>query len=383
MKSIKLKFFSPQVLGCGGELKSTFCLLKGKQALLSSSFGDLKSMETWDIYKKSIERYEKRHKITPKIIAHDIHPEYLSTKYANKLRTLNSELRPIGVQHHHAHIVSCMVENGVKGKVIGVAFDGTGYGTDGKIWGGEFLICDYQDFQRVAHLKYLSLPGGDRAIKEPYRMAVSYLYQTLGRDFQKLKLDFNRRWDKDKIGILLQMIDKSINSPLTSSMGRLFDAISSLIGICDMATYEAQAAIELQQEAEKAVQSPKSKVQSYRYRIKREKGIFIVDPAPMLSGIVEDLKKKVDRSIIAFEFHNTVAEFTLDICRRLKKKTGIDRVALSGGVFQNRLLLDKTLEKLRKNSFTCYTHSRVPATDGGISLGQAVIAAKQYQACSL
>ena len=378
MKAIKLKFFPLQVLGCGGELKSTFCLIKGKQALLSSSFGDLKSMETGDIYKKSIERYEKRHKITPKIIAHDLHPEYLSTKYANKLKTQNSKLQTIGVQHHHAHIVSCMVENGVKGKVIGVAFDGTGYGTDGKIWGGEFLIADYRDFKRVAHLKYIPLPGGDMAIKEPYRMAISYLYQTLGNDFKKLKLDFNRRWDKDKIGILLQMIDKNINSPLTSSMGRLFDAVSSLIRICDISSYEAQAAIELQQEAEKAT-GYRLQATGYKYKIEDEKGVFIIDSRPIILGIVEDMKKKVVKSTIAAKFHNTVVEFTLDVCKRLKKKTGIDRVTLSGGVFQNRLLLDKTLEKLRKNSFTCYIHSRVPANDGGISLGQAVIAASKVR----
>ena len=378
MKAIKLKSSAPQVLGCGGEIKNTFCLTKSKQAFLSQPIGDLKNIETLDIYKKSIERCEKRHKITPKIIAHDLHPEYLSTKYANKLRALNLKLRPIGVQHHHAHIVSCMVENGVKGRVMGVAFDGTGYGTDGKIWGGEFLIADYRDFKRVGHLKYISLPGGDMAIKEPYRIAISYLYQTLGNDFKKLKLDFNRRRDKSKVQILLKMIDKNINSPLTSSMGRLFDAVSSLMGICDMASYEAQAAIELQQEAEKAT-GYRLQATGYKFKINEEKGIFIINPEPIILGIVEDLKKKVVKSTIAAKFHNTVAEFTLDVCKRLKKKTGIDRVTLSGGVFQNRLLLDKTLEKLRKNSFTCYIHSRVPTNDGGISLGQAVIAASKVR----
>ncbi|HEA46944.1 MAG TPA: carbamoyltransferase HypF [bacterium] len=380
---IDLEFEIPQVLACGGELKNTFCLTRGRYAFLSQHIGDLKNWESLRFYERSLEHFKRLFSIEPGIIAHDLHPEYLSTKYAVQLkhdmRYAICDMRLIGVQHHHAHIISCMVDNGVKGKVIGVAFDGTGYGTDGKIWGGEFLIADYRDFKRAGHLKYIPLPGGDKAIEEPYRMAISYLYQTLGKDFQKLKLDFNRKWNKNKVQILLKMIDKDINSPLTSSMGRLFDAVSSLIRICDISSYEAQAAIELQQEAEKVTGS-RLQATGYKYKIREEKGIFIVDTRPIILGIVEDLKKKVAEPIIAAKFHNTVAEFTLDVCKRLKKKTGIDRVALSGGVFQNRLLLDKTLEKLRKNSFICYTHSRVPTNDGGISLGQAVIAAKKYQA---
>ncbi len=383
---IDLEFEMPQVLACGGELKNTFCLTRGRYAFLSQHIGDLKNWENLRFYERCLEHFKRLFSIEPEIIAHDLHPEYLSTKYAVQLkhdmRYAICDMRLIGIQHHHAHIVSCMVDNGVKGKVIGVAFDGTGYGTDGKIWGGEFLIADYQDFERMAHLKYIPLPGGNRTIEEPYRMAISYLHRTLDRDFQKLKLDFDRRWNKNKVQILLKMIDKGINSPLASSMGRLFDAVSSLIGICDISSYEAQAAIELQQEAEKVTGS-KLRVPGYQFEMEEEKGIFIINPEPIILGIVEDLKKKVARPIIAAKFHNTVAEFTLDICRCLKKKTGVDRVALSGGVFQNRLLLKKILERLRENSFTCYTHSKVPTNDGGISLGQAVIAAKQYQACSL
>jgi hydrogenase maturation protein HypF len=383
LQTIELKFSAPQVLACGAELKSNFCLTKGKRAFLSRPIGDLKNMETLDIYECNIEQVRRKYKIIPEVIAHDLHPLYLSTKYALLFK---DDRQLIGVQHHHAHIASCMVENGIREKTIGVVFDGTGYGTDGNIWGGEFLTCDYRNFKRMAQLQYIPLPGGDKAIEEPYRVATSYLYQTVGQGFQKLKLDFNRRWDKGKIRVLLQMIDKGINSPLTSSIGRLFDAVSSLIGICDITDYEAQAAIGLQQAAEKAPPGRKrpssleyGKVSGYKYRIKKGKDGLIIDPRPMILGIIEDLRKKMAHPAIALKFHNTVADFTLDICKRLREKTGIDRVALSGGVFQNRLLLDKILRRLEENSFTCYVHSKIPTHDGGISLGQAGIAAHKLK----
>jgi hydrogenase maturation protein HypF len=369
---LHLKSELPPILACGGELKNTFCLTKGKLAFLSQHIGDLKNLETFQYYKRAIGHFENLFHLEPEIIAYDLHPDYLSTKYARELSGLDRELPTIGIQHHHAHLVSCLAENGIEEKVIGVILDGTGYGDDGKVWGGEFLIGDYRGYQRLGHLQYLPLPGGDKAAEEPWRMALSYLHYTFGKNFLKLGLDLTKRIEKEKVSLLIEMIEKGVNSPLTSSWGRFFDAVSSLIGICDFSSYEGQAAIEMEMKA-----GPEAG--SYKYEIEERAGVLIVDPKLLIREIVEDLKKKVSPAVISSRFHNSTAEIILDICLRIRKKKGLSKAALSGGVFQNKVLTEKVLKRLKENSFECYTHSKVPPNDGGISLGQAVIAAEKFK----
>lgn len=360
------------ILACGAELKNTFCLTKENYAFVSQYIGDLKDHKTLQYYEQMLQRFEKLFDITPEMIAHDLHPDYLSTQYALDIARRSPKIMRIAVQHHHAHVVSCLVENRVKQKVIGVAFDGIGYGPDGNIWGGEFLVADCRDFQRMGQLKYLPLPGGDRAVDEPWRMAISLLAEAFGNRFPRI--DFTDRW-KNKIPIILRMIEKKINSPLTSSVGRFFDAVSSLLGICDVNTYEGQAAMELESVAQDLHSSSGDLLtQKYRYEIREKKGRFIVEPAWIVVGIVEDLQRRVPAAVIAYKFHNSIADIIKDVSSKIKKKTGISRVAFSGGVFQNRLLLGFALRKLTERGFICYYHKKVPPNDGGISLGQAIIA---------
>ncbi|NIM02980.1 carbamoyltransferase HypF [bacterium] len=360
------------ILACGAELKNTFCLTKENYAFVSQYIGDLKDHKTLQSYERMLQRFEKLFDITPEIVAHDLHPDYLSTQYALDIARRSPKVMRIAVQHHHAHIVSCLVENRVKQQVIGVAFDGIGYGADGNIWGGEFLVADCRDFLRIGQLKYLPLPGGDRAVDEPWRMAVSLLVDAFGNRFPRI--DFTDRWKK-KIPIILRMIDKRINSPLTSSVGRFFDAVSSLLGICDVNTYEGQAAMELESAAHQLPDSwGNLPTQKYRYEIQEEKGRFIVYPAGIIRGIVDDLQKSVPKSVIAAKFHNSIADIIKDVSSKIEEKTGINRVAFSGGVFQNRLLLGLALKKLTERGFICYYQKQIPPNDGGVSLGQAIIA---------
>jgi hydrogenase maturation protein HypF len=356
--------FVEQILACGAELKNTFCLTKGNYAFMSHHIGDLENLETLSSFENGIEHFKRIFNIEPTFVAYDLHPEYLSTKYALSLR----DIPKLGVQHHHAHIVSCMGDNGIDGEVIGVSFDGTGYGTDGKIWGGEFLLCDFGTFERVAHFEYVPLPGGEKAIKEPWRMAASSLYRIYGDDMMGLEIDFVKGLDKDKLQILKRMIDKKINSPLTSSAGRLFDAVSALLGVRKEVYYEGQAAIELEMKA-----SPEEngiyQFNQREYGNKTEIGV-----ESLIKGIVSDLAGRMGADIISARFHNSVAHIVLNVCLRIRELRSIDRVVLSGGVFQNALLLERTFALLNANNFDVYTHHRVPPNDGGIALGQAIIA---------
>jgi len=320
-----------------------------------------------EFFKESITSFKKMFRVKPEIIACDLHPDYLSTQYVEEIK-VKKGLKVVKIQHHHAHIVSCMAENNVKEKVIGVAYDGTGYGDDGNVWGGEFLLCDLKKYSRVGHLKYYPLPGGDKAIVEPWRMAYSYLYSIYGSKAKTLDIDFNRRMDYDKLSIIEKMIDKNINSPLTSSCGRLFDAASSLIGIRDEISYEGQAAMELESFCASGI------TERYKFSIYKEEEKFIIDSRGIFIDIIADLKKGLDKKIMAAKFHNTVAEFTVDLCGKIRKNTGINEVALSGGVFQNKYLTEKVIFSLEDKRFKVYIQRKVPPNDGGISLGQAVVA---------
>jgi len=360
------------LLSCGAELKNTFCIARDNYAFLSHHIGDLENLETLLAFEQGIEHFKRIFSIEPQVIAYDPHPEYLSTKYAKQLS--NSKLFP--VQHHHAHIASCMADNGIEGKVIGVAFDGLGYGTDGNLWGGEFLIADFRGFQRFAHLRYIPMPGGTRAIREPWRMALSYLYHTYKDGLFEIGIDFVKKIDKKNWNVLKNLMIHRINSPLTSSMGRFFDAVSALLGICLTSEYEGQAAIELEMVAEE-MQTTRCKMQNYGYTIREEKGEVIIEPEDIILGIVEDMRRSFPPEVISFKFHNTIATMVSDICIGIRQRTGLDRVALSGGVFQNTLLLSLLVKKLRKEGFKVYIHHRVPTNDGGISLGQTVVASQR------
>ncbi|MCK4330672.1 carbamoyltransferase HypF [candidate division WOR-3 bacterium] len=352
------------ILACGGELKNTFCLIKGRYAFLSHYIGDMENIEVLNAFTEGIRHFKHIFSIKPDMVAYDLHPEYLPTKYALEVLTKDPELKGVGIQHHHAHIASCMAENGISGEVIGVSFDGLGYGTDGNLWGGEFFIANYKGFRRKAHLDYIPMPGGVLAIKEPWRMTASYLWHIFGDEFLKLGIEFTRSIDKDKWEVLKNLVRHNVNSPLTSGAGRLFDAVSALLGICRFSYYEGQAAIELEGNAEENYYLP------YDYEISGE----IIKTDKIFMGMVEDIRTKKDVGIITARFHRTISEIIIDMCCRIRKDSDLNMVALSGGVFQNMILLRQVVDGLREKRFDVYINHRVPTNDGGISLGQAVIA---------
>jgi hydrogenase maturation protein HypF len=364
---IKLTFGAKNILACGAETKNTFCLTLENYAFLSQHIGDLENLETLESFETTIKLYKKMFHIEPGVIAYDMHPEYLSTKYAQDLIEATG-LKGVPVQHHHAHIVSCMADNGANDPVIGVAFDGTGYGEDGTLWGGEFLLADYEGFKRLAHFEYVPLPGGKAAIERPYRMALSYLFMVFGDDTLKLDLPFLKGIDRGEISLIRTQIERKINTPQTSSCGRLFDAVSALLDVRKEADYEGQAAVELESIAELSGDS------SYPFDVIEKNGIQVASFDRMLRSIIDDMNHKKPVSSIAGKFHLTIAEVVLAVCRMLVTETGINRVALSGGVFQNRLLIELTIKKLEGEGMTVLVHHDVPANDGGIALGQAVIA---------
>jgi hydrogenase maturation protein HypF len=366
---IILPFKAKQVLGCGAQEKNSFCLTRDNYAFLSQHIGDMENLETLEHFDSTINLYKRLFRIEPDRIAHDLHPDYLATRYAHEL-VAKSGLRVVPVQHHHAHIASCMADNGLDGRqVIGVAFDGTGMGTDGHIWGGEFLIADYRTFARKGHLEYLPLPGGDAAIRKPYRTAIGYILSLLGKSALDRGLAFMPRVGELEVEIIRRQIEKGINSPLTSSVGRLFDAVSALIGIRGEINYEGQAAIELEMVAYGGDNSG-----TFSYYIVEDEGIRILRLGNLLSAIIDDLEHGTSRMDISMKFHNTLARMTTEMCQIIATENGIQQVVLSGGVFQNRLLLRKTVHLLEKSGFEVYTHRQAPSNDGGISLGQAAIA---------
>jgi len=356
---------STPLLACGGHLKNTFCLVKGEQAFVSHHIGDLENLETLTSFCEGIAHFQRLFDIQPQVVAYDLHPEYLATKHALALDIPHK----IGVQHHHAHIASVLAEHHLQGPVIGIAADGTGYGLDGAVWGGEIMVADLQGFERMAHLAYVPLPGGEQAIRQPWRMAAVYLAQTFGDDFLTLDIPFVQRFDPQRWRPLAQMIQRGVNSPLTSSLGRLFDAVAALLGLRDGVVYEGQAAIELEAQAE-----PAQKI--YPFTIGT--GLpAILDVRPMIQAIVQDLRQGVSIAQIAGRFHNTIAELLATSCVQVRQQSGINVVALSGGVFQNRLLLESLLARLETLAFQVYINRLVPPNDGGLSLGQAAVAAAQ------
>ncbi len=364
---------APSVLATGAELKNTFCLTKDNYAFLGQHIGNLKNYETLQIFEESIAHFERLFRVEPKAVVCDAHPNYLASVYARE-RAQRENLPLVEVQHHHAHIAACLAENEhpTDERVIGVSFDGTGYGDDGAIWGGEFLVADYAGYQRAYHLEYLPLPGGDSAIREPWRMALGTLH-ALGLDWNPdlapirhaLQLgDENPNFPPLKI--LRRQLEEGINTPPTSSMGRLFDTVSALLGVCTVINYEAQAAIELEALADKKEEG------FYSFGIENSD---IIELAPFIQAILSDIESDVPVPVISARFHNGLARMVGEVCRKLRIKYDINTVALSGGVWQNVTLLEKVVPLLKNDGFRVYTHQKIPANDGGIALGQAVIGA--------
>ncbi|WP_245966748.1 carbamoyltransferase HypF [Sphaerisporangium album] len=391
------------VLGCGAELKHTFCLAEGRHAFVSHHIGDLENYETLRSFTGGVRHFERLFGIRPELVAHDLHPEYLSTKYALE----REDAEPVGVQHHHAHIASCLADNGVEGPVIGVAFDGLGYGLDGTLWGGEFLVADLTGFRRAGHLATVPMPGGATAIRQPWRMAAAYLAGTDAARGLAVRDRNADRWDA-----VVAMAAKGVNAPLTSSAGRLFDAVAALTTGRDTVTYEGQAAIELERVAdryehrayscrildgpdppcaegtatdtanaakpaghemsgttESPVTGPPHTATASRM------GTFVVRGHDLVRAVLDDLSAGVEAPLVSARFHNGVARLIVEGCARVREHTGLSAVALSGGVFQNAHLVERTAARLEGRGFTVLTHTRVPPNDGGISLGQVAVAA--------
>jgi len=369
---IALPFWAGQVLALGAEEKNTFCLTRDEYAFASQHIGDMDNEETLDHFENTIELYRRLFRFQPDIIACDQHPEYLTTKLAVEYAT-RWGIRTIPVQHHHAHIVSCMVENEIQDPVIGVAFDGTGYGTDGNLWGGEFLICDYRSFQRAAHLEYIPMPGGAAAIRKPYRMALGYLYTLLGQEISLERLPAFGQIPATELAVIRKQLERKLNTPITSSAGRLFDGVSALAGVRMEIDYEAEAAIELEMLASEDAAG----FDAYPFTITGEGGIEVIKLKELVSAVVSDVLEGVPVPVISGKFHQTVASIIVATCRSVSRRSGITSVALSGGVFQNRLLFNLAISGLEKEGYRVFCHRLVPSNDGGIALGQAVIANHQ------
>ncbi len=358
----------PSILACGAELKNTICLTKGDKAFLSQHIGDLENMMTLDFFKLTVAHLQRILEVQPEIIACDMHPDYLSSLFARE----QTDTRVIEVQHHHAHVVSCMSEHKLEGTVIGLAFDGTGYGPDGTIWGGEVLVADSRQFERAAHLAEVPMPGSNAAIKEPWRMAISYLHATFGENVLDLDLPLLKEIEHHKINILLEMILKGFNCPQTSSLGRLFDAVAAIAGIRQQVNFEGQAAMEL----EMLAAGPSDAIYDIQWTTH---GPFEIQPQTIIRAVVQDVHNGLSPAEISFKFHQTLIALFAEICETIRRRHDLNRVILSGGCFQNSLLLKGLIGQLEAKHFEVYAHQQVPANDGGIALGQAIVAAAQME----
>ena len=369
--------FGQHVLACGGELKNTFCATKDRHAFISHHIGDLENYETLRSFKEGIEHFCRLFDVKPEVVAYDLHPEYLSTKYARELE--EAGLPAVGVQHHHAHVASCLADNErlAEERAIGVALDGTGYGTDGAVWGGEFFEGSVAEgFARRAHLEYMPLPGGSAAIRQPWRMAVAQLVELYGlEDALKLPLPVIEQSGERDVRLVARLVERGLNTPATSSAGRLFDAVSAIVGLpgSRRTTYEGQAAIELELAAGDQMDA------GYPFSLKTEAVPWVIRTREILTGVVEDLLAGRSSAEVSAKFHRTMAEIVVAVCGLVREMDGVSAVALSGGTFQNMLLLAQTVELLEEKGFVVYTHRRVPANDGGLALGQAVLADRVFR----
>ena len=375
---IRVNWHLGRILGCGAELKNTFCLTRDQYAFVSQHIGDLENLDTLENFEATLKIYEHLFRSRPEVVACDLHPDYLSSRYARE-RAEAEGLPVFAVQHHHAHIASCMADNDwspAAGPVLGVALDGTGYGADGTVWGGEFLVAGYASFRRFGHFQYLPLPGGEAAIRRPCRMALACLETLLGHvpDLPALA-----RLPRQEVEIVGQMIAKGVNTPLTSSCGRLFDAVSALLGVCLDASYEGQPAMELESAAAEFMGTGMPVPGAYPFSVEGQEDRMVLRLESLFEALVEDVRRGVPLGEISIRFHVTVARMVARMCRQMRAETGLSKVALSGGCFQNRLLLRLAVEDLKDLGFEVLTHRQVPCNDGGISLGQAAVAARRMK----
>ena len=368
--------FTRHTLACGGELKNTFCLARDNHAFMSHHVGDMENYETLQSFREGIEHYCRLFDVSPELVAYDLHPDYLSTKYARELE--EAGLPGVGIQHHHAHVASCLADNErpAEERVIGVALDGTGYGTDGAVWGGEFFEGSLErGFTRRVHLQYAPLPGGSAAIRQPWRMALAQLITLYGEEETlQLPLAAVREAGERSVKLIARLVEHKLNTPPTSSAGRLFDAVAALVGVpgSRRTTYEGQAAIEFELIAD----APTNR--SYPIRLRPEADTWIVETRDIIAAVVEDLLDGRPAPEISATFHHTMAQIVATVCDELRAPDGTSTVALSGGTFQNMLLLTQTTDLLKEKEFVVHKHKRVPTNDGGLALGQATLADKQF-----
>jgi hydrogenase maturation protein HypF len=355
------------VLALGAEMKSAICLARGDRAFLSQHIGDLQGAATADLFAETIDHLQRLLSLAPGIVAHDLHPDYHSSRFALQVEGV----RRVAVQHHHAHLASCMAEHRLEGEVLGIIFDGTGLGPDGTVWGGEFLLGGYDSYLRLGRLRPVPLPGSDAAAREPCRMALAWLRAAFGRQAADWAARLGLPLDGSSLPLLLQMMDQRINSPPTSSCGRLFDAVAALLGVRQTVSYEGQAALELEALAEGAEEGGAC----LPFDLEDCGGLLEVDFAPVIAALATAVVAGGERRLLAKSFHLTVAKAAADCCAELAQRTGISRVVLSGGCFQNRLLSEELCRLLTERELTVYSHRLVPPNDGGIALGQAMVAA--------
>jgi len=367
---IDLSVNTEGILAFGADQKNCFAIGKQKKAILSQHIGDLKDIPSFSFFNESLRNFSSLYHFTPEIIVCDSHPAYISSDHA-KAMARESGFILQEIQHHHAHIASCMAEHDMDEEVIGISFDGTGYGTDGNIWGGEFLIADAFTCTRYAHFDYIPMPGGEMAIREPWRMALSFLYHYFGKDAEILKLPLFQRVTTEKTGLILKMLENNINSPLTSSAGRLFDAVSALTGLCLEAGYESEGPMRL----ESCIIKPDKEY--YPFCVKKDNIIW----EDTFIHLIHDIRKNVEISQISGKFHNTIAWVIRNIAVMIREERGLNKIILSGGVFQNKYLLEKSTDLLKKDHFRVYTNHRVSVNDSGIALGQLYITAKKRALC--
>ena len=353
------------IFAAGAELVNCFCLGKGNKAIMSQHIGDLKNLETLDFFTESFHRFSGLFRSRPELIAVDLHPDYLSTRFAEEYADQNGRLPVVRIQHHHAHIASCMAEHGLDEDVIGISMDGVGYGTDGHIWGFEVFKCNLLDFERLTHLDYTPQPGGDKANAEPWRMALSYLNKYMPEESCYNDLFFLRQIPADQISTVLTALKNNINTPLTSSAGRLFDAVAAMAGVCSYSAFHAEAPMRLEQILDH------NETGAYQFNAGTT-----IDAGPVIKNIVEDLKNKVTSGRISARFHRAIVNLLVELALKCRSEFDISKIVLSGGTFQNRFILENTENELIRNGFSVFTQENIPSNDGGIALGQLVIAAK-------
>lgn len=378
MLKIKLSYrIKKAILACGADSKGAFALAEGERAYLVDGFGDLTEVDNLARYEKAIIGYRRKLGIKPKIIACDLHPGYYSSNFAESHRLAMSPGHALyRVQHHEAHIASAVIDNSLRGNVIGLAFDGTGLGYDDNIWGGEIFVGNVLRLKRVAHFEYIPMPGGDKVVTEPWRMASSYLYRVFGEEFVRLKADFMKRFDLRKWAVFKDMIDKKVNSPLTSSLGRFFDAAGSLVLSKNDASFEAELPMKLE------AMTLESCPDAYAFDIRRKGDMSVIGYSKIIRGLVGDLAKGVDRHIVSTKFHNSIISVAQKICVDLGRRFGIKKVVLSGGVFQNRFLTGRLALGLEEGGFKVYKNRCMPTNDSGIAAGQIAIASERLSLCA-